>query len=162
MLFDNKKVKDFLPHRDPFLFVDTVESVEIENWKMGDDPIDPKSSVGGMVTAHFFVSPSMEILKGHFPGKPILPGVVQVEMMAQASSFVLQALVPKTFKQADLELALTGVTTAKFRRPILPGMKLVIRTRLTKFRAPMIVSDCQIFHDGQLMSEATVLASVRY
>jgi 3-hydroxyacyl-[acyl-carrier-protein] dehydratase len=83
-------------------------------------------------------------------------------MMAQASSFVLQALVPKTFKQADLELALTGVTTAKFRRPILPGMKLVIRTRLTKFRAPMIVSDCQIFHDGQLMSEATVLASVRY
>lgn len=162
MLLDNKKVREFLPHREPFLFIDSVESIHVENWKLGQDPIDPKLCMGGSVKAHFYVRPEMDIFKGHFPGRPILPGVIQVEMMAQASSFVLLAVVAKTFKQSDLELALTGVTTAKFRRPVLPGMNLVLHTTMTKFRTPMIASDCQIFHEGQLMSEASVLASVKF
>ena len=166
-LFNKDKVMQFLPHRDPFLFVDSVEEIEIEGWSYGTGIVTPKEVIGALVTAKFKVLESLDLFRGHFPKKPILPGVIQVEMMAQASSFIFVSLIEDPF-MADpnlapkMDVALTSITNAKFRKPILPGMDLVIKTTCTKFRGSMVVSDCHLFHQGQLMSEASVLASVRF
>lgn len=161
MLVSHENVLRFLPHRDPFLFIDTVESVQMPDQELEKvNEITFKNAIGLEVVANYFTREDHPIFKGHFPSYPILPGVVQVEMMAQASSFGLFALHvdPLNIK---LDVALLSVASAKFRKPVLPGMNLVIKSVCTKVRGPMITSDCQLFYKDQLMSEATVMASVK-
>ncbi len=162
MLFNSEEVKKFIPHRDPFLFIDSVESIQLSGWEFGKGTVDAKSAVGGIVSASFYANPELEIFKGHFPGKPVLPGVIQVEMMAQASSFVMAFFIDDPFSESTLDVALTSVNDAKFRKPVLPGMKLDIKATITRYRKPMVVTDCEVYCDNQLMSQATVIASVRY
>ncbi|MBI2519413.1 MAG: beta-hydroxyacyl-ACP dehydratase [Bdellovibrio sp.] len=163
MLFDNKQVLAFLPHRDPFLFIDSVESIVCENWKWGQGVLkDNRDTLGAVVTAKYFTKPDLEIFKGHFPGRPIFPGVVQVEMMAQASSFVIVLNHPNPFEGNHSEMALASVSNAKFRRPILPNMDLTIKATCNRYRGQIMGCDCQVFCNGDLMSEASVLASVKF
>lgn len=137
-------VLKFLPHRSPFLFVDTVDSI-----------------VDGKVVANFYVDEKMDLFKGHFPGRPVLPGVIQIEMMAQAACMGLKIL----FQEKDpssigkLEVALLKVENAKFRRPILPGMHLKIFAVCTKSRGKTHCYDCHIKNDNEIMSEASLMAS---
>ena len=93
MLMDKKQVVEFLPHRDPFLFIDSVSEVDTSGCESQTEFKEAKDLVGAKVTAQFEIKDELEILKGHFPGNPILPGVVQVEMMAQASAFLSVPLV---------------------------------------------------------------------
>ena len=162
MLFDLENVKKFIPHRHPFLFIDSVESIELDNWEFGKGTVDAKSAIGGVVNASYYADPELEIFKGHFPGKPVLPGVIQLEMMAQASSFVMAFFIDDPFSESTLDVALTTINDAKFRKPVLPGMKLDIKAKITRYRRPMIVTECEVFCDNQLMSHATVIASVKY
>ena len=162
MLFDKEGVKQFIPHRDPFLFIDSVNSIDLDGWEFGKGIVDGKTAVGGTVNATFYASPEMDIFKGHFPGKPVLPGVIQVEMMAQASSFVMAFFIEDPLKQSTLDVALTSVNDAKFRKPVLPGMKLDIKATITRYRKPLILTDCEVYCDNQLMSQAKVIASVRF
>ena len=162
MKLNKEKVTQFIPHRDPFLFIDSVESIIHKDWEFGKGTIDPKDAKGGIVTAHYHAMESLEVFKGHFPGRPVLPGVLQVEMMAQASSFVMAFFHPDPFGESTVDVALTSVTGAKFRRPVLPGMHLKITSECMKYRKPIIVCDCKLYNDDSLMSEATILASIRY
>ena len=156
MIFDYERVCSFLPHRDPFLFIDSVSEIDCP----AQAPKEMKDLVGTKVTAHYRTKATHEIFKGHFPGNPILPGVVQVEMMAQASSFIMDKIYD-CLEDLKMEVALVSVDGAKFRKPIIPEMDLVIKTTLTKVRGPMLSSDCEIYYDGQLMAQASVMASVR-
>lgn len=156
MIFDFERVCSFLPHRDPFLFIDSVSEIDCP----AQTPKEMKDLVGTKVTAHYRTKAAHEIFKGHFPGNPILPGVVQVEMMAQASSFIMDKIYD-CLEDLKMEVALVSVDGAKFRKPIIPEMDLVIKTTLTKVRGPMLSSDCEIYFDGQLMAQASVMASVR-
>ena len=162
MLFDNEDVKKFIPHRDPFLFIDTVQEIKLEGWEFGKATVDAKNAIGGIVSAKYYVDPELDILRGHFPGKPVLPGVIQLEMMAQASSFVMAFFIEDPFSESTLDVALTSVSDSKFRKPVLPGMKLDITAKITRYRKPIILTDCAIHCDNQLMSEAKVVASVKY
>ena len=162
MLFDKNGVKQFIPPRDPFLFLDSVESIKLTGWEYGSGIVSGKEAIGGVVTASFYADPEMDVFKGHFPGKPILPGVIQVEMMAQASSFVMAFFIDDPLSKSTLDVALTSVTDAKFRKPILPGMKLEIKSTITRYRKPMILTDCEVYCDNQLMSQAQVVAPVRF
>ena len=162
MLFNTEEVKKFIPHRAPFLFIDSVDSIELEGWEFGKGTVDAKNALGGVVTASFFADPALDIFRGHFPGKPVLPGVIQVEMMAQASSFVMAFFIEDPFSENTLDVALTSVNDAKFRKPVLPGMKLDIKARITRYRKPMIVTECEVYCDNQLMSHAIINASVKY
>lgn len=149
-----EQVKDFLPHRDPFLFIDSVESISTEKTEINDS----KDLIGSKVKAHFFVSEKMKVLEGHFPGNPILPGVVQIEMMAQACAFTSMPLRSGNKADYDVETLLLGVESSKFRKQILPGMKLEIFTHMTKCRSNIANYDCEIHHDGKKVSEATIMA----
>lgn len=160
MFLEKEDVLRFLPHRDPFLFIDSVEKIELDHEVEKTPEISFKNAVGLKVTAHYHTRKDHPIFKGHFPNYPILPGVVQVEMMAQASSFGLFALHEDPFN-VDIDVALLCISEAKFRKPVLPDMNLVIKTECMKVRGPMITSKCQLFHNDQLMSEACVLASIK-
>lgn len=157
MYLDKEKVKSFLPHREPFLFVDSVESIKLSDNKSKANSIE--ELVGCEIEAKYFINPDHPILAGHFPGNPIVPGVVQVEMMAQVSSFALCKLFEMPFENINLKLALLSVSNAKFRKPIIPNMELKIVAKCTKFRGKHSTYDCKIFHNDELMSEASLFAS---
>jgi 3-hydroxyacyl-[acyl-carrier-protein] dehydratase len=158
MHMNKEQVMAFLPHRDPFLFIDTVQEVILPEGLTGDGPFPAASLVGGKSICTFKVDDKVKVLEGHFPGNPILPGVVQVEMMAQAGSFLAQYALPKG---AVLDVALLSVDSARFRKPVIPPMDLVITTVLTKVRGPIWVFDCQIHSKGDLISQCTSMASIK-
>jgi len=109
MLLNGFDVQRVIPHRYPFLFIDNVLSVQD----------------GDKIHCQKLVSNSDPILQGHFPGNPILPGVVQVEAMAQAA--VILANQVGAF-DPELHICLfMGIQEAKFRAPVRPGEVLDIR-----------------------------------
>jgi 3-hydroxyacyl-[acyl-carrier-protein] dehydratase len=162
MLLNKDQVKSILPHRDPFLFIDSVESVNLPG--VANAPSDRlfelKDLVGVEVLAHYKTLKDHPIFAGHFPGNPILPGVVQVEMMAQASSFFVLLMI-KDFSEYKMEVAFASIENAKFRKPVTPEMDLVLKTTLEKVRGPMIQSRCELYHQDQLMSEVTAMAAFK-
>lgn len=164
MKLNKEQVMDFLPHRDPFLFVDSVEKIIYPDGLDESSANDFKQMIGGKVIVHFAVKDDLKILEGHFPGNPILPGVVQVEMMAQASTFINYDIVVNYGKTNEIEMdvALLGCDYSRFRKPIKPGMKLVIESECTKVRGPFVGYKCKISHNNELVSEADILASYKY
>jgi 3-hydroxyacyl-[acyl-carrier-protein] dehydratase len=116
-VFDIAKVKEVLPHRYPFLLVDKI--VEF---------LPGKKAVGIKK-----VTVNEEFFNGHFPARPIMPGVLQVEAMAQVGGMVcLQE--PITDPTAKGDFFFAGVNNIKWRRPVVPGDTLVMEMELTAFK----------------------------
>jgi 3-hydroxyacyl-[acyl-carrier-protein] dehydratase len=156
------QVMEFLPHRDPFLFIDSVQEIILPPELQGKSgPFPNKDLVGGKVICNFKVDNSVKVLEGHFPGEPILPGVVQVEMMAQAASFLTLHCLDRPYQQCKLEVALVGVDSARFKRPVIPPMDLEIHATLKKVRGPMQMFECELFSGGELMSQTNIMASLK-
>ena len=107
MKMNHEEVMQLLPHRDPMLLVDTVEAVE------------------PMVSAEtrFYVKPEWDIFRGHFPGDPVLPGVLSVECMAQAADILIMT----SDKYAGRTPLFGSINSAKFRRKITPGTTLTAK-----------------------------------
>ena len=162
MFLDKQQVMRFLPHRDPFLFIDTVKDVVLpESLKGKQGPFTPAELIGGKSICTFKVDETVKVLEGHFPGNPILPGVVQVEMMAQAASFLCIHTLQKSIEETKLTVALISVDSARFRKPIIPPMDLEIHSVLTKVRGPFHIYDCEIYSQGELLSQCSVMASLK-
>ncbi len=161
MLLNKEQVMQFLPHRDPFLFIDSVDSVVYPDLDLKDgEVITAKETVNSEVVAQYRTKEEHPIFEGHFPGNPVLPGVVQIEMMAQAAAFGLLKTV-KDPSESNMEVALISVSNAKFRKPIGPGMDLIVKSKCIKCRGPFATYECQLLNGETLMSEATVMATVK-
>ena len=135
-VFDIAHVKSVLPHRYPFLLVDKV--IEFE---AGKRAVGVKK-----------VTVNEEFFNGHFPERPIMPGVLQVEAMAQVGGIVaLQE--PITDGKGDFFFA--GVNNVKWRRPVVPGDTLVMEMELTAFkpRFGLCKMKGKSYVDGQLVVE---------
>jgi 3-hydroxyacyl-[acyl-carrier-protein] dehydratase len=162
MILDKKQVMSFLPHRDPFLFIDGLKEIILPGSLHGKNPpFQYQELIGGKTICSFRVLDSLKVLEGHFPGHPILPGVVQVEMMAQASAFLLIYGLKKSLEESILDLQLVGVDSSRFRRPVVPPMDLEIHSVLKKTRGNILVYDCEIHSSGELVSQSTIMASIK-
>src|SRR6185312_1718249 len=105
MIFDSVGIQKILPHRYPFLLVDTIEEVERLKRVVGIKNVSINES--------FF--------QGHFPGKPVMPGVLIIEGMAQTGGLLLLLEIPD---RENKLLYFAAVDGARFRRPVVPGDQL--------------------------------------
>ncbi len=126
-----------LPHRYPFLLIDRV--LELERMKK----IVALKNV--TITEPFF--------QGHFPGKPIMPGVLIVEAIAQAGGLLLLTEVPN---RNDMLMVFTGIERARFRRPVVPGDQLRIEVEVRAWRKTAARLEGKAYVDGKVAAESTV------
>lgn len=116
-LMTQEEIKEIIPHRDPFLLIDTIEEME----------------PGKRVVATKLMKPDEFWFKGHFPDYPVVPGVLMLEMMAQAGATAMLALPENKGKIGFFG----GVKEAKFRRQVVPGDLLRIEVEIIKVKGPV-------------------------
>jgi len=139
--FDTNEILEVLPQRYPFVMIDKI--VEFES--------------GKSCTAIKNVSVNEQFFQGHFPSKPIMPGVLILEAMAQAGAF----LVLHNFDDPLAKgMFFSGVDSSKFRKPVLPGDQLELKMKLLKFRLGTVKLQGYAHVDQKLVAEAILLASV--
>jgi 3-hydroxyacyl-[acyl-carrier-protein] dehydratase len=141
MTFDIQEILGFLPHRYPFLLIDRI--VEFEPTKR---LVAIKNCT---INEPFF--------QGHFPGYPIMPGVLVVEAMAQAGGIIMMHELPD---RAEKLVVFTGIERAKFRRPVTPGDQLRIEVEVLSFRPRAGRIQGSAYVEGKLACEATLTCQV--
>jgi 3-hydroxyacyl-[acyl-carrier-protein] dehydratase len=141
MRIDVQEIMGLLPHRYPFLLIDRI--VEFEPTKR--------------LVAIKNVTFNEEFFQGHFPGHPIMPGVLQVEAMAQAGGIIIMSETPD--RESKL-VVFTGIERAKFRRPVVPGDQLRIEVTVLSFRPRAGRIEGKATVDGKLVCEAILTCQV--
>ena len=131
------EIQAILPHRYPFLLIDRV--VEIERKKR--------------IVAIKNVTANEPFFQGHFPGFPIMPGVLIVEAMAQAGGALLLTEVPD--REHKL-MVFTGIERAKFRKPVVPGDQLRIEVEVIVWRSTAVKMRGLAYVEGKLACEASI------
>ena len=156
---DQRKIQEFLPHRQPFLLVDRILEITGPN-RMDDNNI--KNKVGIKVIGLKNVTINEPFFVGHFPTVPIMPGVLLLECMAQVASFSMYPFMISKIKNAQdkFQCALVGVDHARFRHPVTPGDVLRIETTVTACRTNLWTFSCNAFVDGKLYAEANLMANL--
>jgi 3-hydroxyacyl-[acyl-carrier-protein] dehydratase len=141
MTLDIVEIQKLLPHRYPFLMVDAI--VEVERLKR----------IVGIknVTINEFY------FQGHFPGKPVMPGVLILEAMAQTGGLLLLLDIPDREKKLLYFVAVDG---ARFRRPVVPGDQLRIEVNVLTWRGDFCKLECKATVNGQLAAEGTVMCKM--
>src|SRR5437763_348215 len=135
---DTDEVMKILPHRYPFLMVDRIIGFEGEN----------------KITAVKYITINEPFFQGHFPGHPVMPGVMQVEAMAQVASLLLFKLA-KTTSRIGYLMSADGV---KFRKPVMPGDTMFIHAELTKARGERLAkAKCHCVVNDAVVSEGELM-----
>lgn len=123
---DREEIKQVIPHREPMLLVDEADIVNDE------------------AIARYTVREDEFFTRGHFPGNPIVPGVILCEMMAQGSALLLK-------DELDGKLALyAGVDGVRFKRQVKPGDTVVTRAKITGRKGPLVVVEAEATVEGTM------------
>ena len=141
-LVDARGILRILPHRFPFLLVDRVVSIE----------------PGVRIVAYKNVSLDEPWVPGHFPARPVMPGVLIVEALAQAGGLLAHATDP--FDPAEKLLFFLGIDGCKFRRPVVPGDRLDLTVEVTRRRSNIWKLQGEAHVEGLLVAQAGLLAGV--
>src|SRR5580698_9003217 len=141
MTFNIQEIMDFLPHRYPFLLIDRVIAFE---------PTKRLVAIKNVtINEPFF--------QGHFPGLPIMPGVLVVEAMAQAGAIIMLAEIADRDNKL---IVFTGIERAKFRQSVTPGDQLRIEVNVLSFRSRAGRIEGRAYVDGKMACEATLTCMV--
>ncbi len=142
---DINEIREYLPHRYPFLLVDRVVELDVE---------------GKRIRAYKNVSINEPFFNGHFPQHPIMPGVLIIEAMAQAAGIL-------GFKMLDVKPAdgtlyyFVGSDKLRFRQPVLPGDQLILEARFTSVKRGIWKFDCHASVDGKEVCSAEIICAER-
>ncbi len=140
-LYNKEKIKSILPHRHPFLFLDEIREI-------GED----------FIVGTKFVKKEEEYFKGHFPAEPVMPGVLQLETMAQAGGILILSSVENP---QDYLTFFMKIDNAKFRQKVIPGDLLVFRLDLiSPIRRGLCHMHGKGFVNNQIVAEADFLAQI--
>ena len=137
---DREQIKEIIPHRDPFLHLDEV--IELEP--------------GKRTVAIKHVKAEEPYFEGHFPGNPIMPGVLQVEALAQAGAVAALSL-PENRGKLVLFAGIDGV---RFKRMVVPGETLTLEAEMTRMRGSIGKADACAHVGGELVCRATLTFAI--
>ncbi|MFZ6045015.1 3-hydroxyacyl-ACP dehydratase FabZ [Pseudomonas sp. CR3202] len=144
-MMDINEIREYLPHRYPFLLVDRVVELDVE---------------GKRIRAYKNVSINEPFFNGHFPQHPIMPGVLIIEAMAQAAGIL-------GFKMLDVKPAdgtlyyFVGSDKLRFRQPVLPGDQLILDAQFISVKRGIWKFDCQATVDGKEVCSAEIICAER-
>ncbi len=139
-MMDINEIKKILPHRYPLLLVDRIVEVS------GDEVVGIKNVT---VNEPFF--------EGHFPDRPIMPGVLIIEAMAQTGGILAYTIAPQ-YKGSSI--LFVGIDKVRFRRQVVPGDQLVLKLKVLKQRGGLFKMKAEAFVDDQLAAEAELMATI--
>ncbi len=147
--FNEEKIKSILPHRDPFLMIDSVDEIT--------DAVEG-SKKGRKIYATKKIDGSEFYFKGHFPGNPVMPGVLMVETMAQVGAFGLYDL---DDHGPDYKVLFLGCDKVRFRKVVTPGTTIKIEVEILNYKPSRskfygLIKDAET---GELCCEAEMLAA---
>jgi beta-hydroxyacyl-ACP dehydratase FabZ len=137
--FDIAEILQLLPHRYPFVLVDRVLSI----------------SPGESIRALKNVTINEPFFQGHFPDRPIMPGVLILEGMVQTAALLLAG---QMSKEARDRVCFTGIDGVRFRKPVIPGDQLIFEVAVVKQRSRVVKMTATAFVDSQRVSEAKIMA----
>ena len=132
-MLNKEQIESIIPQRDPFLMID-----EVEEYQPGEYCIGYKNVTG----YEYF-------LKGHFPGNPIMPGVLITESLAQAGAVAILSLEENKGKNA----LFAGIDKMKFKKMVVPGDKLKLEVRIIKRKGPIGVGEAIATVDGKIAAK---------
>ncbi|MBQ9708147.1 MAG: 3-hydroxyacyl-ACP dehydratase FabZ [Firmicutes bacterium] len=137
MLLNKDQIKEIIPHREPFILVDEVEEMV----------------PGESIVAKKYVTEDEYYFKGHFPGNPIMPGVLQVESLAQAGAVAVLSMPENRGKLA----VFASIKNAKFKRIVRPGDVLTLDVKLERMRSSSGTGICEARVDGDLACKCEIM-----
>ncbi len=138
------EIRELLPHRYPFLLVDRVVEIEL----------------GESIVAYKNITVNEELFQGHFPEKPLFPGMLTLEAMAQAAGILGFKSEGKTPADGSMYM-FVGADNVRFKRQVVPGDRLMLRAKVVSVRRGIWKFEVSADVDGQLCASATILCADR-